>query len=74
MRPGPKTDPRPHTLSNNHWTLDYFTERMTTKQWKQHLLNEDDKIIVAGRCRRLVAKSLGCGVVEVLKAPLEEKP
>jgi len=60
-----------HELASNHWSTESFTERMTTKQWREHLLREDDKIVFKGRCRRLVGKPLGCGVIEVSKAPLE---
>jgi hypothetical protein len=54
-------------LSNNHWVLEEFSQRMTTKEWKQILLDEQDKIIFKGYMRRLVAKRLGAGVVEVSK-------
>ena len=58
--------------SNGHWTYEDFTQRVTSKEWKQILLNEQDKIIVAGRCRELVGKRLGAGVVEISKKPLKE--
>jgi hypothetical protein len=56
---------------NRHWTVEDYKQRLTTKQWKTILLNEDDKIIFKGRLRQLVAKNLGAGVVEISKKPLE---
>jgi len=61
-----------HKLSDNHWRMEHFSERMTTQEWKEHLLREDDKIIFEGRCRTLVAKKIGCGVVEVSKEELSQ--
>ena len=58
-------------LSNNHWTLEDYKERITTEQWKQILLNNDDKIIVKGQARQIQAKNLGYGVVEVSKVSLK---
>jgi len=58
-------------LSNNHWTLEDYKERITTEQWKQILLNNDDKIIFKGHARQIQAKNLGYGVVEVSKVPLK---
>jgi hypothetical protein len=40
---------------------------MTTKEWKQILLNGKDKIIFRGGVVRLKAENLGHGVVEVYK-------
>ena len=57
-------------ISPNHCTMENFTERMTTAQWKAVLLAEVDKIFCKGHLRRLVAKRLGAGVVEVGKAPM----
>ena len=55
-------------LSNNHWTLPNFRQRMTKKQWRDILLNDQDKIIYKGLLCQLKAKDLGAGVVEVYKA------
>lgn len=52
-------------LSKWHWIRPDYKQRMTTKEWKQILLDERDKIIIAGTLTQLVAKPLGCGVVEV---------
>jgi len=58
-------------LSENHWTLEIFRERITLKNWRKVLLNKDDQIFVAGRSRQLVAKRLGAGIVEVSKKPIK---
>jgi len=55
-------------LHGNHWRQESFTQRIATKEWKQLLLNNDDSIIFEGLTRRLKAKRLGYGVVEVSKA------
>lgn len=54
-------------LSENHYTVKYFTQRMTVSEWKEILLEEQDKIIFKGTPVQLKAKSLGYGVVEVYK-------
>lgn len=53
------------TLDNAHWMRRGHKQRMTCSQWREILLAEQDKIIVRGRVRTLVAKNLGAGVVEV---------
>ncbi|MHA2216919.1 MAG: hypothetical protein ACXACY_13325 [Candidatus Hodarchaeales archaeon] len=60
------------TLSSNHWTIEVYKQRMTTKQWKKILLEKMDSIYCGGRLRQLVAKNLGHGVVEVSKKPIKE--
>lgn len=62
-------------ISNNHWNPNNrgFKERMTTKQWKDILLKEEDKVIVRGVLRQVKAKNLGYGVVEVWVSGLEDK-
>jgi hypothetical protein len=52
---------------------DMHTVRISSKEWKQILLNEHDKIIVRGCCRRLKSRSLGSGVVEVYLKPDDKK-
>lgn len=54
-------------ISENHWRLATFSQRMTTADWRKVLLAEADKIIYRGSVVRLVAKSIGHGVVEVTK-------
>lgn len=55
-------------LSINHWTLEGFRQRITTKQWKVLLMDKGDQIFVNGELRQLKAKRLSSGVVEVFKA------
>ena len=57
----------------NHWTLEHYTQRITSKEWKQLLLNDEDKLISKGRLRQLKAKKLGVGVVEIYKEALEDE-
>ena len=54
-------------LSNSHWVIESFTQRMTTKDWKRILLEEKDSIIFKGHIRNLKARNMGSGVVEVMK-------
>lgn len=58
-----------------HWIYEDYSQRMTRKQWKEILLNGQDIIIYKGRLTRLIAKNLGCGIVEVRKGKpvVEEK-
>ena len=58
-------------LNQGHIDQEDFVERMTAKQWRQVLLAGRDTLIVKGKVRRLKAKNLGCGVVEVTKVPLK---
>lgn len=58
-------------LDDQHWTFEDYKQRMVTKDWKALLLNDDDKMIFAGRLRQLVGKNLGAGVWEISKAPSE---
>ncbi len=63
-------------ISRRFWDFDdpaYCYQRMTTTEWRQILLEEKDTIIVRGRVRQLVAKSLGAGVVEIRMEPLGEE-
>ena len=54
-------------LSNGHWVIEGFAQRMTTREWKEVLLQDRDKIFFKGNARQLVAKRLGVGVVEISK-------
>lgn len=51
------------------YAFDMAKVRCTRSEWKEALLNEWDKIIVKGNCRRLIAKSLGAGVYEISLSP-----
>jgi hypothetical protein len=54
-------------LDDQHWQFEDYRQRITAKDWKALLLNDDDQIIFHGRMRPLVGKSLGFGVVEISK-------
>ena len=64
VAPGAKTATM---LSNNHWTLATYRQRMTTKQWREVLLAGSDFIVFKGNPCHLKAKNIGAGVVEVYK-------
>ena len=57
-------------LDEQHWRFPDYRQRITTKNWKALLMNNDDGIIFHGRVMKLVGSSLGHGVVEVSKAEL----
>ena len=52
-----------------HWIRENYRQRITTKEWKILLLNKADSVIFRGRFRKLVAKNLGVGVIEIFKEP-----
>jgi hypothetical protein len=52
---------------DQHWSDPHYRQRMTTKEWKDILLREEDKLIFHGTLVPLRAKRLGFGVVEVSK-------
>jgi len=55
-------------LNDGHWVFEEYTQRVTTKEWKQILLSGGDKIIFRGHLVQLKGKNLGAGVVEIYKA------
>ena len=55
-------------LNKHHWVSENHIQRMTTQKWKLILLNNDDQLTFHGRVRKLVARKIGYGVVEVFKA------
>jgi hypothetical protein len=57
--------------SGGHWTMEDYYQRITTKQWREMLLNEHDRLIYNGRLRTLQGKKIGPGVYEISKKPLE---
>ena len=57
---------------NRFWHSEEHTQRIATKDWREALLDNRDKIIVKGHIRQLLAKNLGYGVVEVSLQPLSE--
>ena len=54
-------------LDEQHWQFEDYCQRIKASVWKQLLLNDDDKIIHGGRIRKLKAKNMGYGVVEISK-------
>jgi hypothetical protein len=68
------SEPPDTVRENGHWQREDYKQRMTAKQWKKILLNYDDTVIMHGRLRQLQANSLGAGVVEISKVPLEQTP
>jgi hypothetical protein len=59
-------------LSNNHYTIEAYKQRMSVKDWKEILLKDMDTIVFKGNIRQLEAKNLGYGVVEVYKTPIKD--
>ena len=51
--------------TNPFYSFENARVRCTRLEWKEALLNEWDKLIVRGHCRRLKAKSIGAGMYEV---------
>jgi len=60
-------------LNEQHWRFENYRQRITVKDWRNILLNDDDKIIFRGQIVRLIGKNLGSGVVEVFKATKEDQ-
>jgi len=58
------------TKNEAHWTMEDYRQRMTSEEWKRILLASEDTIIFRGKLRRLVAKNIGHGVVEVYKSAI----
>lgn len=59
-------------LDDGHWLAESFKQRMPAKQWREILLAGNDRILVSGELRQLIAKRLGLGVVEVSKQPIDK--
>jgi len=57
-------------ISDMFWMREQFNQRMSTKEWEEILLADRDSVFIGGRSRRLSAKAMGCGVVEVSLDPL----
>ena len=56
----------------NHWDLEHYKQRITSKQWKELLLKGDDILIFRGRLRKLQYENLGLGVFEISKKAPEK--
>ena len=60
-------------ISKAHWLVEDYKEIISTKQWREHLLEIGNKIIFKGHLRELVGRRIGPGVYEISKK-LPEKP
>jgi len=67
----------PHSYSKEkildlqHWTSANYTQRITTKEFKLMLLNDDDQVIFKGRVTKLIGKRIFPGVIEISKEKTE---
>jgi hypothetical protein len=57
---------------DGHWTSENYTQRMLVKDWREILLKHNDTVVFHGCVRRLKARSIGAGVVEVYKVERAE--
>lgn len=58
-------------LSENHWRIEGFKQRMSHADWGLVLLGGYDTMVFRGEIRKLQAVDIGYGVVEVSKAAKE---
>jgi len=56
-----------------HWTLPYWKQRMSSKEWRKILLEGKDRIIYMGRSINLMGKHVGMGIYEIRKDPKQMK-
>jgi len=54
-------------LNEQHYYRNDYVQRITVKDWKALLLNDDDSVICNGRFYRLKGKNIGAGVYEISK-------
>ncbi len=54
-------------LDEQHWVFKDYRQRIMARDWRELLLNDDDRIIFKGRVTPLVGKNIGCGVYEISK-------
>lgn len=66
------SDTMENGLSDNHWRIEDFCQRMTEAEWRKVLLGEYDTITCKGYVRKLIGHKIGFGVVEVSKTPLPD--
>ena len=59
-------------LDDGHWVYPDYKQRIATKDWKELLLDDNDKIVFRGRLTQIKARRLGAGVVEISKEHGEE--
>jgi len=46
-------------LDEQHWKFSDYSQRITSRDWKELLLNYNDRIIFKARVTQLIAKNLG---------------
>lgn len=54
-------------LDKNHWRILDYRQRITSKQWSEILLANDDTVIYKGNIFKFKADIIGPGVVEIYK-------
>jgi hypothetical protein len=55
-----------------HWKHEDYVQRTTSRAWKSILLAGEDTVITGGRLRKLRARKLGYGIVEIYKERLAQ--
>lgn len=68
-----KPKPLPVSLSDNHWRVPFYKQRMTAKDWKTLLLEGYDVIIYQGHLIKMKVDILGFGIIDVYKDPKSMK-
>lgn len=63
----PVTTQRTPIVNRNHWAIDGYHQRMTTKEWKTVLLAGDETLFYRGNMAKLKADRIGPGVYDVYK-------
>lgn len=65
----------PPVLSDDFYRMSeqFAYQRMTVAEWRAVLLAGMDRPIIRGRLRKLIAKNLGAGVVELRLQPLNQE-
>lgn len=58
-------------LDNKHWKVEDYYQRMRQSDWREMLLSYEDSVTFKGSVRKLKARDIGHGVVEVFKEPLK---
>jgi len=61
-------------LDEGHHKFERFAQRMHSKEWAKLMLEHRDTVVFEGRVRKLRAKKMGYGIVEISKVPLDFKP
>ena len=59
-------------ISSGNLLTESFNQRMLEKEWKELLAEGKDGIVINGKPRRLIARRLCYGVVEVYIQPVSD--